>query len=119
MPLDVSQVIQLAGDLGKSGARVGAKVAKVTRTNGAAMQAKAKALAPRDTGALANSISLTVFGSGNSAAIGANVGTDIIYGRYQEYGTGKMAPHPFLIPACEAQESPYVADVEKAAEDML
>jgi HK97 gp10 family phage protein len=119
MPIDVSQVINLAGDLGKSGARVGAKVAKVTRTNGAAMQAKAKALAPRDTGALAASISLKVFGSGNSAAIGANVGSDLVYARYQEAGTAKMAPHPFLIPANEAQEPLFVADVEKAAEDIL
>jgi HK97 gp10 family phage protein len=115
----VSQVIQLAGDLGKSGARVGAKVAKVTRSNGAAMQAKAKALAPRLSGALVDSIDLKVFGSGNSAAIGANVGSDLVYARYQEYGTAKMAPHPFLIPANEAQESPFAADVEKAAEDML
>jgi HK97 gp10 family phage protein len=119
MPLDVSQVIQLAGDLGKSGARVGAKVAKVTRSNGSAMQATAKSIAPRLTGAFANSISLKVTGSGNAGAISAEVGSDIRYAQFLEHGTAKMAPQPTFNPALDAQTSPFVADVEKAAEDIL
>jgi HK97 gp10 family phage protein len=56
----------------------------------------AKTLAPVDTGALRNSI--------NTERIDKDtywVGDGVEYGIYQEFGTYRMAAHPFLIPAAE------------------
>lgn len=53
----------------------------------------AKSLCPVDTGTLKNSIGYTV--QQNSAVISAN--TD--YAVYVEFGTSKMSPQPYLVPA--------------------
>jgi len=56
----------------------------------------AKAKAPVDTGALKNSI--------NAKRRRRNywhVSDGVEYGIYQEYGTHKMAAHPFMVPAAE------------------
>ena len=53
----------------------------------------AKSLCPVDTGTLRDSISMSA--SGSSAVVSAN--TD--YAAYVEFGTSKMAPQPYLVPA--------------------
>lgn len=66
------------------------------------VKGSARAKAPVDTGQLRSSIS--------SQASGFNcvVGTNVEYGIYQEFGTYKMPPHPFLIPALEENENEIV-----------
>ena len=51
-------------------------------------------LAPVDTGRLRDSITHEVDESEEAVYIGTNVE----YAAYQEYGTSKMKPHPFLKP---------------------
>ena len=82
----------------------------------------AKMNAPYDTGALSASISTTTRtsdGGGEGAAAAANpkamavslpkpeapyyavVGPCVDYGIYQEFGTSRMAAHPYLLPAVD------------------
>lgn len=82
----------------------------------------AKMNAPYDTGALSASISTTTRtgdGGGEGAALAANpkamtvslpkpaapyyavVGPCVEYGIYQEFGTSRMAAHPYLLPAVD------------------
>lgn len=53
----------------------------------------AKSMCPVDTGALRSSINVSV--NGNRAEISA----DTDYASYVEFGTSKMAPRPYLVPA--------------------
>ena len=51
-------------------------------------------LAPVDTGRLRDSITHEV----DESEEAVYVGTNVEYAAYQEYGTSKMKPHPFLKP---------------------
>ena len=51
-------------------------------------------LAPVDTGRLRDSITHEV----DESEEAVYVGTNVEYATYQEYGTSKMKPHPFLKP---------------------
>lgn len=59
--------------------------------------ARARQLAPVDTGALRESIGFVVAGSGLRRTLSIQVGMP--YGIYQEYGTRNIPPHPFIRPA--------------------
>lgn len=67
---------------------------------------RAKFLAPYDTGSLYQSI------SSQAEGMRAEVGTNVEYAMYQEFGTYKMAAHPYLIPAMEESEA-EVCDIIK------
>lgn len=69
------------------------------------VEGKAKMNAPVDTGFLRSSIQ-TMDGENDLQKI-VNVGAE--YGIHQEYGTYKMAAHPFLIPAVEALRQKFVS----------
>lgn len=71
------------------------------------IEAKAKALAPVDTGLLRNSIQTDVEGS-----LKATVGTNIEYAGYQEFGTRHQKGKPFLTPAADEQKKEFEADVK-------
>lgn len=60
------------------------------------VEARAKALAPVDTGNLKNSIGSHAAGLTGVVAVGAD------YGAYVEWGTTKTAAQPYLGPAVEA-----------------
>ncbi len=80
---------------------------------GKLVQGTAKRLCPVDTGRLRNSIEVTPIENG------ADVGTNVEYAAYVEYGTGKkgdpsvehredwegQAPQPYLYPALEAHKA--------------
>ena len=90
----------------------------------------AKEMSPKDTGALRNSIyTVTQKSDGYSAAssaaksanpavttaphpaptgdVIANVGPCVDYAEYQEFGTSRMAAHPYLTPAVEQIAAKY------------
>lgn len=71
------------------------------------IEAKAKAAVAVDTGNLKNSIQAHELGS-----FSWEVGTSVHYGPYQEYGTSKMAAHPYLIPAAEAVRPSFIQAME-------
>lgn len=60
------------------------------------VEAYAKIFAPVDTGALRNSLHTE-----REEEMVYFVGDGVEYGIYQEFGTYKMAAHPFMIPALE------------------
>ena len=62
----------------------------------ARIEATAKSLAPKVTGALAASI------TSDPTKTGAEIGPTVRYAPFVEYGTWKDAPQPFMGPAAEA-----------------
>lgn len=83
------------------------------------VQSLAKVYAPVDTGVLQDSITIT-YGT-SSDGVYADIGTDVDYGGFQELGTVRNPPHPYLRPAlaegmAEIQDSQtfggYVDSVE-------
>ena len=76
---------------------------------GVTAEGYAKEEAPVDTGELRNSISHATMDN-HAVAIGTNVE----YGIYQEMGTYKMAPHPFIKPAVADHTEEYKSIVEAA-----
>lgn len=60
---------------------------------GKEVEGEARAKAPVDTGRLRESITSSPDG------LSCEVGTNVEYAIYQEFGTYKMKAHPFLIPA--------------------
>lgn len=68
-------------------------IEEIISAGGECVKDSAVSLCPVDTGTLRNSISVSV--NGSNAEISAN--TD--YAAYVEFGTSKMAPKPYLVPA--------------------
>lgn len=108
MASDFSQIRELSLDLGKSTPRIGSQVAQVVRRTAAAVERDAKMLAPVDTGNLRNSIGTSMAGGAGAASVAAEVGPTANYGAYVEYGTSRMAPQPYLGPALDRHEQPFV-----------
>lgn len=75
--------------------------------------AQAKVRAPVDTGALRNSITGAMTGDTSG-----EVTTGVEYAVHQEYGTVKMAAHPFMHPAADAVMPGFVAAVKQVAEGL-
>lgn len=72
------------------------------------VEGRAAALAPVDTGLLRRSITHRVI-ERKGYPIG-QVGTNVEYAAYQEFGTSKMAPQPYLMPALR-ESRPLVKDI--------
>src|SRR5205809_368779 len=70
---------------------------KYLKSKGIQVQRRAKRLAPVDTGRLRASITEEL--SRDERGLVERIGTDVEYAPYQEFGTSKMAAHPFLRPA--------------------
>lgn len=85
-------------------AAVDAATQRALEIIGGMAESYAKAAAPVDTGNLRNSISHTQISDDTEA-----IGTNVEYAPYQEFGTYKMAAHPFLRPAAENHASEYKA----------
>ena len=64
------------------------------------IQADAVRMSPVDTGRLRASIDVKRCG-----ALCRSIGTSISYAPYQEYGTQKMSPQPFLRPALQKNKA--------------
>ena len=110
---DFSQVAALAADLSRAGARTARRASQVVRKTALDLEAQAKAFAPVDTGTLQGSIGSDI------APIRAVVGPTVEYAPYQEFGTYKMAPHPFMAPAADAVEPGFVAAMEQLGGEVL
>lgn len=70
---------------------------------GGVAETHAKRYSPVDTGNLQGSITHWQYNENTEI-----IGTDVEYAPYQEFGTYKMAAHPFLRPAIENHVKEYV-----------
>jgi HK97 gp10 family phage protein len=69
-----------------------------------------------DTGRLANNVVANLPTSGN---ISAEVGTNIQYGRYLEFGTSRMAARPWLLPSFNKAKAGVEGKLKRAIERAL
>lgn len=74
------------------------------------VEARAKGLAPVDTGALKSSI------TGEAEGLEGTVSTGIEYASYQEFGTSRMPAHPYMIPASEAAFPAFIEELRQVAD---
>ena len=86
--------------------------------NGAVRRDGSRASAPgqfpmSDTGRLANSVEFNLPAAGR---LMGEVGTNVIYGRYLEFGTSRMAARPWLLPSFERAKVGVEARLKKAIE---
>lgn len=64
------------------------------------VESQAKVLCPVDTGRLRSSITHAVGVDGQG--LYADIGTNVVYGIFQELGTRYMSAQPYLVPALSA-----------------
>lgn len=115
--IDAHVLGEVARDLRKAPGRVGAKVSRALRAGAYRMEATAKAAAPVDTGALKSSISTSFEGGGRYGAIAAVIGPTVDYGLWQEIGTSRMPPQPYLGPAFDRHIGAVQQAIAQAAQD--
>ena len=108
-------LLKLSADLGKASYEATRRAQKVVAKTAADIEATAKSLAAVDTGTMRNSIGTTISGGGLTAEVGPTVD----YAIYNEYGTRRMAPRPFMGPALERHSEPFVQAVAKITEGLL
>jgi len=80
------------------------KASAAVRATAFSVEGIAKTKVAVDTGNLKNSIQAQV----SDDPLSAEVATNVEYAVYQEYGTYKMAAHPYMTPAAEAAFPPFV-----------
>lgn len=110
---DASELNGLAADLLSSGATVVARATVAVGQAADETRDAARSLAPRLTGALADSID--VEGGGLERVVSAGVP----YAGYVEYGTSDTAPQPYMGPAATVADRALVDAIEDIADDIL
>lgn len=114
------------------------RLEKVLKKTGLQIEAKAKTFAPVDTGALKSSIHTVMQNFSDFQGVAlitsvkkrgkqlqvsqipkpdnqlvVRVGPGVEYGVYQEYGTSRMAAHPYMTPAAESVIRQLDEDIAK------
>lgn len=84
-------------------------IARALEAVGIQAEGDVASLAPVDTGRLRDSITHETHAEEESVYVGTNVE----YGKYQEYGTSKMRAHPFLKPGIMNNLETYKSIVKK------
>lgn len=109
MPIDNSEVLALAGKLKSVQSDINKQSSTVLRKAAKAVERGAKSRAPVDTGTLQRDIYSAVRGKV------AQIIAPTRYAQFNEYGTSKMAPQPFMVPALEAEAPQFVKKLEETA----
>lgn len=117
MDWDTGELRALAADLGRASASATRKASQVVRKATLDVEARAKAYAPVDTGALMNSIASTFSDAGLSGVVGPTVE----YGAYVEMGTSNpnYPPQPYMGPALADIEPGFVAAMTELGGEVL
>ena len=113
MPIDVSEVNNLAADLGSAGPRAVVKVQAVIAKTAHDVEGTAKQMAPVDTGALRGSIGVDI------GVLTATIGPTVSYAPYVEFGTSRMAPQAFMGPALDRHNPAFFKATEDVIADVL
>lgn len=113
MDIDVSELNQLAVELGRAPAKIVKPASAAIRKTAYDIERDAKAFAPVDTGNLRNSISTDARG------LYAEIGPTAEYAEYVEEGTSVMAPRAFMGPAYDRHAGELVTALEQIAGNLL
>lgn len=104
--------VQSKNDLPRIGSRLDRALSNLLRKTAFSIEAKAKTLAPVDTGLLRNSIQTKI-----ESTTKATVGTNVEYAPYQEFGTRHQKGKPFLTPTADDEQKNFeknVRDIERS-----
>ena len=117
MAVEIKGLDSLMAKLNAMGGNVLDALEKATKQTALAAQADARDNAPVDTGNLKQSISTEHERSREAAT--STVYTNVEYGLYQEIGTVKMAAHPYMMPALNANKSTFEQLARKELETAI
>lgn len=117
MAVEIKGLDSLMAKLNAMGGNVLDALEKATKQTALAAQADARDNAPVDTGNLKQSISTEHERSIEAAT--STVYTNVEYGLYQEMGTVKMAAHPYMMPALNANKSTFEQLARKELETAI
>ena len=115
---DVSQVFELGVKLKASAKRLPKGVGPVTRAAGLMTQREAMRRCPVDTGALRSSITSST-SSDRVNYYSVEVGPTQSYGHYVEFGTSRMRPQPYMVPAFDLVVPQFVSALEQLGKGAL
>ena len=110
MGIDASALRSLKVDLGKASYKATGLASAAIAKTALDIEATAKVLAPFEFGTLKNSISTTI------KPLSAEIGPTVEYGLYQELGTSRMGPQPYMNPAFYKHIPAFNAAMAKIAE---
>ena len=108
---DSHEVIELQHRLEASTADIRGRAAQAVRLVGSKIERDAKIAAPVDTGYLRSSISTTVTGNANTSQAVVSAGAN--YASYVEFGTSRMSPQPYMIPAFQRNKQPFIQALQQ------
>ena len=117
MAIEIKGLDSLMHKLDRMGGNVLDALEKATKQTALAAQADARDNAPVDTGNLKQSISTEHERSTEAAT--STVYTNVEYALYQEMGTVKMAAHPYMMPALNANKSTFEQLARKELETAI
>lgn len=100
--------VESKNDLPRISSRLERALSDLLRKTAFSIEAKAKTLAPVDTGLLRNSIQTTI-----DSPTKATVGTNVEYAPYQEFGTRHQKGTPFLTPAADDEQKDFEKNVRE------
>lgn len=112
---DFNELTALSETLAGVAGRVNPAVTKALVAGGEEIRDLAADIAEKDTGTMADSIESTLIIGGGGADAAVEVGPTAFWGRYNEHGTAKMPPRPFMGPAADQKADGIAQSVLDAA----
>ena len=103
---------RFASDLARVAAGLPSRADKATERVAQRALATARAAAPVETGELRSGLKVTRHGDGMAVEV------TNYYATFQEFGTSKMAPNPFIGPAVDRHGPELYKEIEGLADDI-
>ena len=103
---------RFAADLARVAAGLPSRADKATERVAQRALATARAAAPVDTGDLRSGLRVTRHGDGMAVEV------TNYYATFQEFGTSKMAPNPYIGPAVTRHGPELAKELERLADDI-
>ena len=116
---DASELRNLAADLGNVPKLAGQLAKAAVKKTAKDIEGTAKTLAPVDTGFLRGGIKTSDLRSVSQDSPEAEVRASAEYAIYQEMGTSRMAPQPFMGPAADQHTPAFEAAMAEIAAKAL